>query len=245
MTLSFAIALVVLFATTLAGVRTASAQESQVVMTLTKKADSAFLKTKVQPLSGYTEVRMVSDSAAKGVSPTKAQAFAHTELPWNHMAFVGFVAAGLGGANIYCTVYDTAWEGNYAFAPMFSGLPPGQLISMTGYLTDTMGIEIVPWTLVWTVKMETNGVLTYTQVDNHMTVYPNPAVANATVRLPHGWQNTSFSIVDMQGRVISTFMATGPETRIPQCDLASGNYILSARNADANLRKATKFIIGN
>lgn len=238
-----AITLGVFFAASLAGASSANAQESEINMTLTVQGEQLI---SMQPLgSGYSMLNLFSDSAAHIISPTQAQVYAHAQVPDNDLAFVGFTAAHMGGTPIYSSVYDTAWAGYNAYAASMKNLKPGDLVAVTGYASDTLGTnEIVPWTsLVWTIQMETNGVLTYTKVSNDMTIYPNPAVRNPKVRLPYAWQNTVFSIVDKQGRLISTFMATGAETAMQTDNLPSGTYTLVAKNEEAKLHKSAKFIV--
>lgn len=107
------------------------------------------------------------------------------------------------------------------------------------------GIEIAPWTYVWTQTVEPVSMPTGLNENQSGTVsvYPNPAVSETYVTLENDGMN-KVSVYDAQGRLVSTTSYTalaGEKVRISTESLTAGVYFVRVSND--NSVKTAKLIV--
>ena len=96
--------------------------------------------------------------------------------------------------------------------------------------------EIAQWTYVWTQEVEPVSVYTgINEMQNTLSVYPNPAVNETFVTVENAGLNT-ISVYDIQGRMISTKSieaVAGEQVRISTEMLNAGVYFVTVSNESA------------
>ena len=96
--------------------------------------------------------------------------------------------------------------------------------------------EIAQWTYVWTQEVEPVSVYTgINEMQNTLSVYPNPAVNETFVTVENAGLNT-ISVYDIQGRMVSTESVeamAGEQVRISTEMLNAGVYFVTVSNESA------------
>ena len=96
--------------------------------------------------------------------------------------------------------------------------------------------EIAQWTYVWTQEVEPVSVYTgINEMQNTLSVYPNPAVNETFVVVENAGLNT-ISVYDIQGRMVSTESVeamAGEQVRISTEMLNAGVYFVTVSNDNA------------
>ena len=101
---------------------------------------------------------------------------------------------------------------------------------------ESCATEIAEWTYVWTQEVEPVWMNTgIDEIQNTVSVYPNPAVNETFVTLEDAGM-TTVSVYDVQGRMVSTMSVkavSGEQVRIDIETLNSGVYFLTVSNDSA------------
>ena len=104
--------------------------------------------------------------------------------------------------------------------------------------------EIAQWTYVWTQEVEPVSVYTgVNEMQNTLSVYPNPAVGETFVTVENTGLNT-ISVYDIQGRMVSTESVeavAGEQVRISTETLNAGVYFVTV--SDNSTVRTAKLVV--
>ncbi|NNJ55005.1 MAG: T9SS type A sorting domain-containing protein, partial [Bacteroidia bacterium] len=112
-----------------------------------------------------------------------------------------------------------------------SEMNPSHLYSSTGFFT----VKLTVWsdcgmeTITEDVSIFN---LSVEELENTLTVYPNPTQGKVNIRLENNTANFDVTVVDMTGKVFAEYNDVDENTAIDLTDLSTGFYFLKIRTED-------------
>lgn len=86
----------------------------------------------------------------------------------------------------------------------------------------------------------TTGIDNVRQISLSMTVYPNPSQSIVNLKVEDQmWENLTFQLYDVSGRLLLTQKVTGALTVVPMQYLAGGSYLLKVSDPEKTVKTFT------
>ena len=168
----------------------------------------------------YSSVFMVGYD----IKPTNDGGFiliAETEVPPLYEESTLLMKTNSNGDSLWTKTFGTPLESDYGFS--VEETTDGGFV-FTGF-TESYG---TPGTDdIWLVKTNSNGVVSSSEIflENNLNVYPNPTTSSITISSETSL-NSSFRLIDEQGRVVLTGKIESSEQTVDISKLSKGQYNL-------------------